>query len=406
LRVEDFQPVKFNAAAEKVAVLHRFRKSVVEPEPTSTEVDALKSALLDRTEEQIPPFALGLKRRQLHAAVILLTDGQVGDKAAEVLRCRPRASLFKLVWGRVRRQYPERRLTEALRILGKQCGWEEVARDFSLGDHIRRWFASDVELASGAAREWESDHFDPGCPIGVWLEECGIPSEEAFHTATISEFLTKAKGSNLQAIDSRSYLQLLDYQPTGIRAKAMARYLNELQGRDQWDSEVLDRFHEWFHLPQPGDGQNAHWSPVNPKSRSEFRAWYLARHIKEYFASFADEKGRAEFWLEFVKEEAVVQVEPRCQAPGSTQFLAMGIEFHDFGVVEFGQVGNAAYIYPISAYREIITSRSGQEWAFKHRIRTIDTIGRERVDGRLEHHEGWQRKWRPRITRLIGERRR
>jgi hypothetical protein len=406
LRVEDFQPALFIAAAEKVAVRHTDRQSVPRKDPPSTEVDALRSALLGRPEEQIPPFALGLKPRQLHAAVILLTDGQVGDKATEVLRCRPRASLFRLVWGRVRRQYPERRLTEALDMLGKQCGWEEVTRDFSPGDHIRTWFASDGELASGAAREWESDHFDPGCPIDVWLEECGIPSGEAFHTATISEFLTKAKGSSLQAIDPRSYLSLLANQPTGIRAKAMVRYLNELQGRGQWDRVVLERFHDWFHLPQPGDGQNTHWSPVNPKSRSDFRAWYLARHIKEYFASFADEKGRAEFWLEFVKEEAVVQVEPRCQVPGSAKFLAMGIEFRDFGVVEFGQVGNAAYIYPISAYREIVTSRSDQEWAFKDRNRTIGKIGREKVDGRLEHHEGWQRKWRPRITRLIGERRR
>jgi len=398
--LQDYEPSAFAACALQVAVKHPVRQAGGILDISPTDIDALKAELRSLDLSGVPLFAASLRPRSVHAAVALITDDEVNEKALLVLNCRPLASVFKQVWRRVRTEYPEPRLLDALRTVGNKCDWTDVTRGFPVGDHVRQWCASD-RLSDSAAREWSRDYFDPNCTIVQWLETLDIPSGEAFNNAVVQEWLLGTPKRILGHINARGYIALLKQHPKGIRARAMARYLNVLERQEHWQSDILESFMNWFDVPQPEQTQNRYWSRVNEEARKEFRSWALGQRLEEYFDQFADEKGRKQFWRPFM-EKAGVEMEHRCPIPGTRKFLAVGLEFRTFGVVEFGQVGNAAYLYPVKTYRKIMTSRSSQVEDYKDIAKTIPIIGSEQTQGRLLHFDGWQDAWAPRITQLIG----
>lgn len=401
MSVSSFQPTRFIEAAHEVAQQHVVRYVSGALEIAKGEMELLKAELLRLDIVEIPAFSATLRPRRIHAAVMLLTDDDVDDKAALVLESRPRASAFTLAWDRLRREYPEQRLEHALRVMSERCRDEDLLSSCPAAPKIAQWMTH-RSLAEGAARDWEGEVRLRGQLLDEWLKNFGSDPSEAFHRATTREFLVGADAFTLRQVVASWYLQLLERQPREIRAQAMARYLNQLEHRDRWNGGALDAFERDFDAPQPGDVQNRYWALVNPGPRAEFRSWSLGRRVQDYFSQFADERQRGDFWRPFV-EKAGVAFQLRCRVGVGAEYLAIGIEFKTFGVVEFGQVGNAAYLYPIDVYRSII-SRDGPPPLFKDLNRTLKRIGHETVDGRLLHFDGWQEQWRPKVAHLLNVR--
>lgn len=397
MSVGDFRPTRFLEIAQRVVTCHPVKRSARESDVATDEIEWLKTELARRTPDQVESFAVSLRPRQVRAAVALLTDAQVHSQANQVIRCRPRASLFETVWARVRREYPERRLQLALRFLDAACDHDELQRVFPLAQRVHRWLGFD-RLALGVANEWEKEH-GISRALDDWLEEFDIRPGDVLHSATIHEFLVGAKADTLQGIGAGDYLRLFNDCPIEVRAQAMARYLNVLAERARWDTTVLEAFESSFGVPQGGDVQNKYWSVVKTDPRIEFRAWSMGRQVERYFSQFVDRTGRGAFWRPFV-EKSAVDFHLRCPS-GPQEFLAIGIEFRNFGVVEFGRVGNAAYFYPIDAYRALVVNQRGDEPRFKDRQRTIRRIGNEAIEGRLIHQPGWQEVWQRRVEQLV-----
>lgn len=398
MSISSFQPSKFIEAAHDVSKRHQTRRLDDVEETTEGEIEWLKARLRELDLPQVPAFSSSLRPREIHAAVMLLTDEDVDNKAAVVLTTRPRASAFPLVWSRLKREYPESRLLDALRHLAEQCREADLSLRCTPALRITLWMDSE-RLSIGAVRDWQQTFRFDGQLLDDWLEDLGLRPDEAFHQATSREFLVGGDAITLEHISVDWYRGLYARQPIEVRAKAMAHYLNQLKGRERWDEAVLESFQADFDSPRPGEVQNRYWAMVLPEPRAEFRSWALGQLVENYFSQFADEKQRGAFWRPFV-EKAGSQPQLRCRI--GREYLAMGIPFGTFGVVEFGQVGNAAYIYPISEFRSIISGDHSLPSDLKDISRTIKKIGDEVVDGRLLHFDGWQDAWRPRIERLLG----
>ena len=69
------------------------------------------------------------------------------------------------------------------------------------------------------------------------------------------------------------------------------------------------------------------------------------------------------------------------------------MRFNRFGVVEFKDKGNAAYVYPIQIMKEYLNLRKKNRYPisyYKNKSKTIRLSVDPSWDGRIIHREGWQ----------------
>ena len=173
-------------------------------------------------------------------------------------------------------------------------------------------------------------------------------------------------------------------------------YLNVLINL-YWDERILnfiaDKYNPPISINTGLDIETPFWKKVNKRAKEEFNTWYISKRIEDFF-----EGERAEFWKKYVPRNAVKRVKMILNGEG---FL---LDFGTIGVVEFKNIGNAAYIYPPQIFAGY-WSRSGyndRSDDFKNREKTIRDRSFPGWDGRIIHREGWQSDTAIKINKLIG----
>ncbi len=112
--------------------------------------------------------------------------------------------------------------------------------------------------------------------------------------------------------------------------------------------------------------------------------------LETFFLEAAGDRERFEFWKNFVAD----------MGPRSEGRVAAGqgfFEFPGFGVVEFMEVGNAAYIYRTADYERMLSRKSISNYMLKDPDACIT---------RILHYSGWPWRWEPQIRQLIARGRR
>ena len=122
----------------------------------------------------------------------------------------------------------------------------------------------------------------------------------------------------------------------------------------------------------------------------QLRKWLLKKRIEDFFGN--DE--RSDFWKSYVEQEYIINAESILSNQG---FM---LDFGKFGVVEFKEIGNAAYVYPKAVFHEYWANakRKYHTSGFKDKEKTIKFSS---WDGRVLHFEGWQSKTRYRLQQLF-----
>ena len=116
--------------------------------------------------------------------------------------------------------------------------------------------------------------------------------------------------------------------------------------------------------------------------------------------SFFFEGDRAEFWRSYVNSAKVQDVNKILAGEG---FM---LNFGHFGVIEFKNVGNAAYIYPSDVFNKFWKSANfgtNSPSHFKDGTKTVRSKKLPTWDGRIIHHTGWQDTAKERIDILMAE---
>jgi hypothetical protein len=129
------------------------------------------------------------------------------------------------------------------------------------------------------------------------------------------------------------------------------------------------------------------WVGFSPAVIQSVIRWINTRKLAEFFLVAAGDRRRFEFWKQFV-DELGPNSEGRVQA-GQGFF-----EFPGFGVIEFMEVGNAAYIYPLDAFERFRREGVVPNSFLKDRSLSIDRIIHSPPDY-------WPTRWTPVIRGLI-----
>lgn len=332
---------------------------------------------------------------------IVLADreGEVAEKAADVVRRRPRERFLVAAWRHLLRDYPHDLLEALLRALVDTLGSETVRRAWPESAWAVAWFEH-PRLAQGALATYEAHPRRE--PFDAYLGRAGVSAEEGGGLWREAWRLLLAHGTR----------GALVAQPSGVLEDRLIRggwgledrvrfgrhYLVTIPGPGEWVEPILEWVLASFGEPATPDSRLRHqdpfWEPLPATVKEAFRRWLLTREVVRFF-----EGERAEFWKHYVQEGNVRDVRLILDGQG---FM---LDFGGFGVIEFKQIGNAAYLYPREVFRAYWAEadRLTRPEAFKDRRRTLKGHwGYRGGDGRIIHSGDWRPWARYLIDHLIG----
>ena len=256
------------------------------------------------------------------------------------------------------------------------------------------WFVSS-DLVAGVYKDYHTENTFSG--LDSYLNRHCLTPDDGLYQATWYALLTRGTASDLRREKDKRILACWNETiRTDLRILMGQHYLNTLDGLVEWSEKILNYIHDVWKQPGFRNNQETEshfWKGVDDGAKKEFRKWLIQAEIESFF-----EGVRADFWRIYVRQGYVQDVKKILAGDG---FM---LDFDSFGVVEFKNVGNAAYIYPKQVFDQLW--ETAHFWANEHshfkdtrktaRLKEIPTW-----DGRILHFRGWQQKTQEKIQKLL-----
>lgn len=345
--IEPYAPRVLQDVVARVAIQHPNMIDAPTPEVTVW-VEGFLQGLDRKSDEELESVALELRGAQLGvlaAELPRISDPDIFDAACRVLLCRPRRSLIDRLW-RLLATYCDRPALLALleQLRGVKPPSESASEFLAIlpdrlvnADNVARHLAERYFAGSDAWDDFTSrlERFGPRMSPGEWREsELG---------RRIVAFIVNIDAAELIRREGSSGIGLW---LSSIRAEDVFRefafgFLDQLEKEDlERFDPALQQIHRRLRTPYI---DTATWSAASEQARNTFCLWFNRNWLK---ASFRDsgQSDRYEFWLQFVE-----QMEPDRR---STEMVKI-FHFPGFTVVEFLEVGYAAYFYAREVFEGI-----------------------------------------------------
>lgn len=394
-----FKPEKLAAAAQRVAEFHAVPADSSLPASPDV-VSALRERLRATDLELIDELAGRLRRVEIHAVADLLAgreEASIVEKAVRLGLVSKVATLRKRSW---------RLAVEA----GPSDGLHSILRGFADEGSLR----SALELSSGDFERVQSWLGAPSIQEGLLLDRRAHPTGDCAYWRSLLPqtsppiiqetplwsafrvvFLTQAPAELLIGEGVVSLLSMAKECGAATQEKFARHYLIELRSPRRWNEAVFEwisgRFGD-LDLQNPVD----FWRRTEQLSEGilrELAAWRALRTLESFFKSVRDPHGRFAFWKDRFGDQIVGA---GTAAGGQAAYLHLP----PLVVVEFANVGNAAYVYPDSNLGWIESRRSPVESSYKDRKRLARLPG-SNAEARIIHSDGWQLAAAGMLNRLI-----
>lgn len=364
-----------------------------------TILDYVREKLRQCSYEEISSLAAEFQRIHLVACFeILVSDreGDVAEKAAEAIKLRPREHFIEKGWFRLVSLYPHDLLELLLKHLIELKGFSVLERNEKISDRIKHWFLSS-KLSMGALRDYEKNWTGN---IDSFLVSQNISKEQGFYREVIRALFSYGSADSLKKEKAERIYEEFNWSDNvSYRQLFCSNYLNKLRSRENWSEFILEFIEDNFNVPNPVTKEEfletPFWSKIDRSVKKEFLRWKMLERIEDFF-----DGERADYWRKYVENGQIIDVKNAVSANG---FL---LDFDKFGVVEFKNVGNAAYIYPRDVFK-IYWSRSGDYYlpdSYKDKKKTVRSRSHRYWDGRIIHHRDWTHNTDEFITSLLRER--
>jgi len=353
--------------------------------------DKLKLCPYDKLSELAYKFGT----KEIKACLELLctsSDDKITDKSSKVLLIRPRNQIIVRGWFKLIKKYPHDLLENTLKTLISIKNFKVLLNHKKVSPHIPEWFMSD-KLVRGLIKTYQKK--DQVKNFDTYLSENYIENDYGLRKTAWRWFLCICSQKSLRKeLPIKVYNEFTDSSNAGYLKRFCQHYLNTLPVMNLWDDRITTLIYNRFGAPFASKKlikmETTFWSKVSEEATAQFNKWIMLRHIKSFF-----EGERADFWEIFVKSDHILQIKEILSGQG---FL---LEFGKFGIVEFKKVGNAAYVYPISIFKNYWNRNhlnEGRPEDYKDMNATITIPG---WNGRIIHRENWQGKTQTLINTLL-----
>lgn len=400
MTLEKYIPERTLSAVQRVREVHRTAaESSVESEADL--LGAVRRLLESCSWEDLPELSRRMRIRDLRAVCHFTEDEAIGEKARRTLELRPRPDLLQYALGLLMGRYPAEGLERCVRGLARRTPAEDtVVVGRATAPRVRRWLRE--SLAEGLAADWVSAFAEDDHMPTLWLQSnYDIRGGPGLSRAVLLEGLLKRSPAFTEVV-RHSEPRLFEELTATDRERLGWHYLQDTESLKEMSEELIDVMVDWHGQPQAGEHQSSFWQRIPTDVRDAIRRHLMLRNLGDFLTKFHDTHGRYEFWRPYIECHAR-NVELNCKDRESDRWRAICIEFDRVGVVEFGHVGNASYVYDIDKFRAITGRRVFNENDLKSQDQTTRRgNGGPIGDGRIQHHEGWQRRYRHWVNQLVG----
>jgi hypothetical protein len=389
---------RLEAALQRVRQMHPFKGQRTHP-PTGTILEEVRESLRTCDHEKLADLAYSFDTSRIMACLEILVierEDDLADKAHKVLMMRPRDRVTSAGWFKLILHYPHNLLEKFMRANLETKGFGPLAGQTSVSERVPSWFLSKW-LSEGVLRDYErSEGYGS---LDAYLEGNFIGREEGMFREVWRLLLSRGRARSLHKEDPDRVLVECRKPENAKHLPAFCQhYLNILQSRRKWDERVLRFIERKYGAPSDLDGhvviETPFWQNVKPDPKKEFKTWLMLQRIEEFF-----EGERADFWRQYATANRVLDAKEILSGDG---FM---LDFGKFGVVEFKNLGNAAYIYPAEVFREFWKTADYVSFVgrFKNKHKTIRHRSILGWDGRIIHRANWQHDTSHKIRMLFGK---
>jgi hypothetical protein len=310
---------------------------------------------------------------ELKAAIYLVASDEqqvIRNRVIGVIRERTRKDLLPLSWRLLVERYSSQELETVARELIASFGIADICGDNAYQrSRMENWLRHG-RLASGVALDFDASGAGD---LDAWLEAGALRPSGALARAVWVDVLTGGSAAVWARMQTDLLVSRANSFPTEIQSGFAQRYLVELKARQHWNGLVCRWIRRQFGVPASGESHAPFWRRVPAPVRDEFRRWVQEQTLSEFFSAHGDTAGRFQFWRRFSSRwhDVYAAVDNR----------VMVMDFDEFGVIEFAEVGNAAYVYDAQSFSYILSRNPRSIAEFKNR---------SLVHERILHFEGWQ----------------
>lgn len=373
LEAIDFTPRRLARAVLQAIELHPGTATA----PTALPAEGL-SVLRKRvaeargSTERLEQLALALSPRQMRALVTGLEQWEeLREAVAFLLLFRGKPSMIAPLWRSWQRFPLVGQVREVLVQLASRFGWDEAAGP-GYAELIRGWVSAP----------------EPGVAIQRWLDGlrrsyADLPQLTASPLAPGTPLLKLLRDAILthgstHQLNVEGPKRLLEWN------KELSPPQRLLFGRNYlvripiayWDVAVLEQLERVYGLPRRPHIPEF-WNPLPEEIKEAFQRHFIERRLREAFGGDSD---RYAYWLKWMKALAEV----RTSRVGGVDWALL--RFDRFGVIEFFEVGNAAYFYENDLLEQVI-----RRPAYHPRdLKDLYSPGFTWNDNRLIHRGAWE----------------
>ena len=177
------------------------------------------------------------------------------------------------------------------------------------------------------------------------------------------------------------------------------------------------------HLGHPRLDRKGRWVDMSQKSKEIIARWLVEDDLRKFFLEISGDKRRFDFWLKYTgkityskgiigrDDERIASTElreligkrlARLRRPFDLSAVILEID-NRWIIIEFSQIGNAAYIYPVGYFKsEFWFNSSYYISVLKNRILGVDWLDNGN-DNRFFHRDSDWYKWERKIARRLFE---
>ena len=371
---------------EKVREQHPYRRGENRQTPDSI-IEEVRKKLTITYESHLKNLAYQFDLKRILACVEIVSvdkESEIARKASEVAQIRPREEAVRRGWYRLITSYPNPLLEDLLRKLIVVKGFSVLEKDPNVSPRAPFWFISS-RLSAGLLKDYRETNFNEN--LDVYLNGNFLNEKDGMHQESWRSLLLDGKAVDIKKQEDNRILEEFTKITNAPHLLGFGQnYLNRLGTLSEWSKTILEYIYSKFGAPrrQRSDEEleGRFWMGVSEEAKREFQKWVILKEVESFF-----EGQRADFWRQYVEAGHVADVQQILDGAG---FM---LDFDHFGVVEFKDVGNAAYIYPKKVFREFwdgATFWCNVAGHFKDRARTIRIQRRPSWDGRIIHSGWWQ----------------
>lgn len=397
MRIE-CQLSRLEAALSNIQKMHPYRGESVS-RIGETLIDNVRRQLEETSFDDMEELAYRFGIREILACVEIVVSERIEEtarKAAEILRYRPKKRVLFRVWSKLVFLYPNYLLEETMRDMITKKGFQGLNEMPDVSPAVMNWIIPQ-RLDEGVLRDHQTNSGQKS--LDPYLEENHISLDDGLHRAVWRVLLKKGSPKLISRETPKRLMEVFEDPRNAADSQEFGQhYLNVLQKRPNWATPVLEWIEKRFGSSKFVREENERietpfWRQVDIGPKKEFALWIMEQRIEQFF-----EGERADFWKRFLQAGKVIRVQEILQGDG---FM---IDFDRFGVIEFKQVGNAAYVYSQSVFNDYWrrSQRYYHPSEFKDTDRTIRDASLASWDGRILHpRNSWQESAAHKIHHLL-----